>query len=149
MSSQNDNPLKRTAISPKVQTKTGIKSLLEERMRQDAEIKPMQILEGEDKGVTAHSETPANAEFSDKLYFFPESYNALRTELSTHWPTLWAAVGWNMAFKAEDFIADMNAALELKLQFDSQKVEVTCATYLNELRRLRGLSGFKLPGNGG
>lgn len=98
----------------------------------------------EDSGVSAHkpmsSEQEKKAHVSDKLYFFPESYNMLRFELVNHWPKIWPKVSWAMAFKADYFVEVMNKELSLNLLFDSQRVGATCATYLNELRARRGVS---------
>jgi hypothetical protein len=132
--------------SVQVQIPSLAKAIKEEEARQLADYKPQTVLGPEDSGSSAHKigDNP-NAHITDKIYLFPESYNALRREISDHWPSLWMLVGWTMAHQAEDFVAVMNDALGMKIQFDGNKVDVTCATYLNELRRLRGLSGFALP----
>lgn len=80
------------------------------------------------------------ANFDQKIYMMPESYNALRRELMENWPNLWEMAGYYMAFQAEDFIAIMNGATGLKLQFDTQAVDWTCQQYLTKLRQMRGLS---------
>lgn len=85
---------------------------------------------------------PPGAHISEKVYLFPESYNALRTELDTNWPELWKAVGWFMAFDAVTFIEMMDAALDTKTTFDSQKVDAICKKYLNLLRNKRGISSI-------
>lgn len=79
--------------------------------------------------------------FDQKLYFFPESYNALRKEIHDNWPTLWALVSWRMAYNAQEFVEYMNEATELNLVFDTEKVAWICDQYLTALRRMRGLSG--------
>jgi hypothetical protein len=86
------------------------------------------------------AEEAATKHVSELLYFFPESYNALRKELIENWPNLWAATGYNMAFNAGQFVHDMNDATGLRIQYDTQKVDATCTAFLNELRSLRGLS---------
>lgn len=83
-----------------------------------------------------------DAHVSDKVYLFPESYNALRIELSEAWPTLWARVGYLMAFDAIAFIEAMDAALDTRTTFDSDKVSAICHKYLNLLRNKRGLSSI-------
>lgn len=76
----------------------------------------------------------------DAYYFFPESYNALRKELAEHWPELWATVGWRMANRAEEFVEQMNAALDVAVVFDTEKVDFISSTYLKLLRKKRGVS---------
>jgi hypothetical protein len=83
-----------------------------------------------------------DAHVSDKVYLFPESYNALRTELNDNWPALFAQVGWCMAFDAIHFVEMMDAALDTKTTFDSDKVSAICHKYLNLLRNKRGLSSI-------
>jgi hypothetical protein len=85
-------------------------------------------------------EEAATKHVSELLYMFPESYNALRRELVANWPNLWAFTGYNMAFNAGQFVHDMNDALGMKIQYDTQKVDATCTAFLNELRKHRGLS---------
>ena len=116
----------------------------EEALRQEASFKPQIIAGPDDTGIHAHKPLvdADKKHVSEKLYFFPESYNALRREISEHWPDLWMLVGYNMAYKAEDFVATMNDALDLKVQFDGNKVGVTCSLYLNALRKLRGLTAI-------
>lgn len=82
------------------------------------------------------------ANFDQKIYMFPESYNALRTELFNNWPSLWKTVGWPMAFDAITFVEMMDAALDTKTTFDSDKVSSICHKYLNLLRNKRGLSSL-------
>lgn len=83
-----------------------------------------------------------DAHVSDKVYLFPESFNALREELDSHWPNLWAQVGYYMAFDAVIFIEMMDAALDTKTTFDSDKVSAICHKYLNLLRNKRGISSL-------
>jgi hypothetical protein len=127
-----------------IQIKSLDKSLLEEQDRQIAEFKPQQVAGPDDSGIHAHKplspEQLAAAHVTDKVYMFPESYTALRRELSEHWPNLWALVAWRMAFKAEEFMEYMNEALDLRLQFDTQKVDAICKIYLDALRKKRGIS---------
>lgn len=133
---------------PNIQV-TGDKAAeLAKKLRQDgdeqvASYKPVQqpgALEL-DSPVTGHSLVEnKQANFDQKIYMMPESYNALRRELMQNWPNLWAMAGYYMAFQAEDFIAIMNGATDLKLQFDTQAVDWTCQQYLTKLRQMRGLS---------
>ena len=80
--------------------------------------------------------------FDEKVYMFPESYNALRRELYENWPQLFAAVGGPMALDAVHFIELMDAALDTKTTFDSAKVASISLKYLNLLRNKRGLSSL-------
>lgn len=80
--------------------------------------------------------------FDQKIYMFPESFNALRRELFENWPTLWALVGWRMAHRAEEFCDFMNGALDLNLVVNSQTVDYICKQYLNALRKKRGLGAL-------
>lgn len=82
------------------------------------------------------------ANFDEKIYLFPESYNALRVELYSNWRNLYEQVGWCMAFDAITFVEMMDAALDTKTTFDSDKVESICLKYLNLLRAKRGISGI-------
>jgi hypothetical protein len=134
--------VKKYTLSPQVQVPTVAKKILEEEQRQLAEFKPQTVLGREDSGIHAHKPVAADASFHDKIYIFPESYNALRQEIYNYWPNLWSQVAWAMAFKAEDFVETMNNALDMKLQFDGNKVDATCQAYLNKLRELRGLSSI-------
>jgi hypothetical protein len=90
-----------------------------------------------------HKPARPNANFDEKIYMFPESYNALRRELHENWPQLFQQVGWCMAFDAMTFIEMMDFALDTKTTFDSAKVQAICLKYLNLLRAKRGLSAIK------
>lgn len=89
-----------------------------------------------------HKPAPEGAHFSDKIYLFPESYNALRRELVENWPKVWQKVGYLMAFDAVAFVEHLDAVCNLKTTFDSQKVDAICKRYLDALRNLRGLSSL-------
>lgn len=133
----NSNPMHHSVHIPSL-----AKALTEESARQLAAIKPTNTslpLDSVTTGHTPFSEAEAaKKNFDQKIYMFPESYNQLRKELINYWPHTWSSVGWSMAYKAEDFVAAMNEALGLKLQFDTQKVEAICLTYLHALRDRRG-----------
>ena len=93
------------------------------------------------KGLHHHdmeSKAASAKNFDEKIYMFPESFNALRSELVTNWPNLWALVGWPMAFSAGLFIERMNEALDLTVQLDSGKVDAICTEYLQALWKKRG-----------
>lgn len=92
-----------------------------------------------------HAPAKPNANFDEKVYMFPESYNALRVELHDNWPTLFKVVGWYMAFDAVRFIEEMDNALDTKTGFDSAKVDAICKKYLDLLRAKRGLSALHSP----
>ena len=87
-----------------------------------------------------HKAARENANTDEKVYMFPPSFNALRTELSDNWPELFSKVGWCMAFDAPVFIEMMDAALDTKTTFDTAKVNSICLKYLNKLRNKRGIS---------
>lgn len=87
-----------------------------------------------------HKDARAGANFDEKIYMMPESYNALRIELHDNWPNLWQLVGGPMAFDAVRFIEMMDDALDTKTTFDSAKVDGICKKYLDLLRALRGLA---------
>lgn len=89
-----------------------------------------------------HKEARKNANVDEKVYLFPDSFNALRTELDTYWPTLFARVGYVMAFDAIAFIEMMDGALDTKTTFDSAKVDAISKKYLNLLRNKRGVSSL-------
>lgn len=105
---------------------------------------PSQLLTGGEsaRDSVKHDISNTNSKnFDQKIYMFPESYNALRREIYENWPTLWALVSWRMANKAEEFIEHMNEATDLNIVFDTEKVEWICDQYLTKLRRMRGLNG--------
>lgn len=78
--------------------------------------------------------------FDQKIYMFPEVFNALRRELMTYWPHTWQGAQWYMGNNAQEFVHYMNDALGLKVQFDSAKVEAICQVFLSKLRSDRGAS---------
>ena len=86
--------------------------------------------------------------FDQKIYLFPESFNALRRELEENWPALFHTVnpetGMSLAvamvFDASQFIGTLNGALDLAEQYDTGNVDGICKKFLNELRAKRGLS---------
>lgn len=84
------------------------------------------------------TDNPKRKNFDQKVYMFPESYNELRRELSSYWPTLWQLVQWRMAYRAEEFVEYMNEALDVAVIFDTEKVDFICKTYINLLRSKRG-----------
>ncbi len=82
---------------------------------------------------------------SNKVYYMPDSFNALRIELHDHWPTLWEGVQYFMAFDGPQFVEMMNATLDLLTQFDTDNVDGICKRYLDALRDKRGLSPLHNP----
>ena len=94
---------------------------------------------GELDDPNVHKQAPENAHISEKVYMFPDSYNALRKYLHDEFPTLFALVGYPMAFDAPRFIELMDAALDTRTTFDSHKVDATCKKYLDLLRIKKGL----------
>lgn len=89
-----------------------------------------------------------NAHFSEKLYFFPESFNALRRELEDNYPHFFTSVNpemgmspaYAMVFDAPKFVGMCNGALDMDLPFDSQNVDGICKKFLNGFRAMRGVS---------
>jgi hypothetical protein len=133
--------------SPQVQIPSLEKSLLAEQQRQLDAFVPQKTDLASD--ATQHDITGSDKKnFDQKIYMFPESYNALRREIFENWPNLWVAVSWAMANRAEYFVEQMNDALDLKLQFDTGKVASICHTYLNALRNKRGLSSIPFDSSG-
>jgi hypothetical protein len=86
------------------------------------------------------------ANFDEKIYMFPESFNALRKEMYENWPNLFREVGHCMAFNAIEFVEAMDAALDTRTTFDSDKVDAICQKYLDLLRNKRGISGLNNRG---
>lgn len=93
-----------------------------------------------------HKPAAENAPFDEKVYLFPESYNALRIELHDHWPNLFKVVGYWMAMDASTFIELMDDALDQRTTFDTQMVDAICKKYLDVLRNKRGLSSLHTDG---
>ncbi len=103
--------------------------------------------------LPAHQQNkPADprANFDQKIYLFPPSYNALRQELEENWPTFFYGVpdgfaispAWAMVYDAPQFVGFCNGALDMTVQFDSANVEGICKKFLNGFRKLRGLSAI-------
>lgn len=98
----------------------------------------------------AGDEAAKKKNFDQKIYMLPESFNALRRELHENWRTLFYAVnpetgtslGHDMAFNAPQFIGILNGVLNLQVQLDSDNVEEICNTFLNALRKKRGVSAI-------
>lgn len=80
--------------------------------------------------------------FDQKIYMFPESYNALRIELSENWKNLWELAGYPMAYDGIRFCQILDAALDTKTTFDTHTVDGICKKYLDLLRNRRGLSSL-------
>lgn len=95
-----------------------------------------------EKGLHHHdmNESGASKNFDQKVYYFPESYNQLRSELYHYYPALWQVVGWPMAYAANIFVEQMNQALDLTVVLDSDRVDAICTEYLAALRKKRGIS---------
>lgn len=102
----------------------------------------------EDKGYQQQNRPATGPDLADKIYMFPESYNALRRELHDNYPHLFEIVGHAMAFDAVMFIEYMDEALGIKTTWDSAKVGAICHRYWNELRMKRGLADAGSYGDG-
>lgn len=101
-----------------------------------------------DTGAQQQNKPATGSDLADKIYMFPESYNALRRELCENYPRLWDIVGHAMAFDAIIFIEYMDDALGIKTTWDSAKVGAICHRYWNELRMKRGLADAGPYGDG-
>lgn len=106
---------------------------------------------GSDAALPDHNKTKLvgdKAHISQKVYYFPESFNALREELERYYPTFFYLVNPDigcspahaMVFDAPHFVGMCNGALGTVVQFDSENVDGICKTFLNEFRKLRGAS---------
>lgn len=115
------------------------KRLLREGDEQVAAYKPQEIVSGDDDPTKLDQTNSDKKNFDQKIYMFPESYNALRREMVEYWPDIWRLVGWVMGNNGPEFVSRMNAGLQMNLQFDTNKVDSICKTYLNRLRKQRGL----------
>jgi hypothetical protein len=120
------------------------KKLLDQSADEISGIKAMIVTPTtDDSPQNAHSyDSKSRKNFDEKIMMFPESYNALRRELYEQWPELWPLVGWAMAHKSEEFVTMMNAGLQVRVQFDSAKVDEICQIYLDLLRKKRGLGSL-------
>lgn len=93
---------------------------------------------------------PANAHISEKFYFFPESFNALRRELEENWqnffhlvnPEIGMSPAYAMVFDAPKFVGMCNGATDSVVQFDSQNIDGICKEFLNKFRAMRGVSAI-------
>jgi hypothetical protein len=120
------------------------KKLILEGDEQVASYKPQEIVAGDDSAALLDQTNSDKKNFDQKIYMFPESFNALRRELVEHWPEIWPLVAWCMGNNGPEFVSRMNAGLQMNLQFDTNKVESICLTYLNRLRKQRGLRPINL-----
>lgn len=83
-----------------------------------------------------------------KIYLFPEEFNALRRELEENWPTFFTSVNpefgfspaWAMVHNGPQFIGLMNGALDTDVQLDTENIAGTCKIFLNKFRAMRGVS---------
>ena len=115
------------------------KLLREEEKRQLAEYKPLQSAPGKSEEVVQDLENKEKKNFDQKIYMFPESYNALRKELYENHPTLWQVVGYYMGHNGNLFVHAMNVVLDMNVQFDTDKVDAICKQFLDRLRQHRGV----------
>lgn len=139
----NNNPNPTVQVTGDKQQELAKKIILDGD-EQVANLKPQKILSGDDR--EQHSLEDSNRKnFDQKIYMFPESFNALRKELSQNWPALWQKVGWLMGNNGPQFVEVMNQELDTKVQFDSGKVDAICQEFLFVLQFSREfLKGGKL-----
>lgn len=109
-----------------------------------AAIKPVTGAAGPEDAQLHDTEDSDKKNFDQKIYWFPESYNALRRELAENWPEIWQQIGWYMAHNPQEFVSGMNWLLGMSVQFDTTKVGSICLAFLNKLRGLRGVSSINV-----
>lgn len=106
---------------------------------------------GSDTKLPGHQQNKAardGAHFSEKVYLFPESFNALRRELEENWQTFFIEVNMDvglspayaMVFDAPKFVGMCNGFFDLMIQFDSESVDGICKEILDAARKKRGVS---------
>lgn len=110
---------------------------------------------GSDAKLPAHQRHEVNESplapkkhISEKIYYFPEEFNALRRELEDFWPAFFTHINpefgfspaWAMVHNGPQFIGLMNGALDMDVQLDTENIAATCKAYLNKLRAMRGVS---------
>lgn len=86
--------------------------------------------------------------FDQKIYYFPEEFNALRRELEQYWPAFFGTINpefgfspaWAMVHNGPQFIGLMNGALDMDMQLDTENIAGICKAYLNKMRAMRGVS---------
>lgn len=82
-------------------------------------------------------------EINQKYYFLPESFHALRRELTENYPTFWQRAGYLMGYDATRFVELCSEAFDIQfLVFDSANVDGTCKRILDAARNKRGLSSL-------
>lgn len=92
--------------------------------------------------------TSKRRSFDQKVYLFPESFNALRRELQENYKNFFESVNpevgvspaWAMVHDAAQFIGLMNGAFDCVEQMDSENVDGICKVFLNAARKKRGVS---------
>lgn len=137
--SNDNNPPKRTVLPTKFATEADDHANLPKYERKN-ENNPGAPLDSEPGRM--HKPARPGANFDEKVYMFPDSFNALRIELHDHWPNLFKVVGYWMAFDAMTFIELMDDALDTRTTFDTQMVDAICKKYIDLLRNKRGLSSL-------
>lgn len=94
-----------------------------------------------------HAPVDPNAHISQKAYFFPPEFHALRKELEDNYreffittnPLTNTSPAWCMVFDAPQFIGYCNGATGLAVQLDTGDVAGICKTFLNAFRKMRGV----------
>lgn len=123
------------------------------RKQELAKTAPDETRAGADKNLPVNQQdnrVADNAEFSKKIYLFPEEFNALRRELEENWNEFFTTVSpldgtspaWCMIYNAPQFLGFCNGFTGLAVQFDSQNVAGICKEFLNAFRKLRGISAI-------
>lgn len=86
--------------------------------------------------------------FDQKIYLFPQSFNALRRFMEENYPVFFNTVNpdtgvstaYCMVNDAPQFIGLMNGAFDLAEQMDSDDIEGICKRFLDAARIKKGLS---------
>lgn len=124
-----------------------------ERERQLESTRPDESRPGTDRSLDSpnrHDIADGRKNFDQKIYYFPESFNALRRELEENWLEFFTTVNpldgtspaWCMVHNAPQFIGYCNGATGLSVQFDSENVSGICGEFLNAFRKMRGVSAI-------
>lgn len=100
---------------------------------------------------TDQTQADKNKHFSQKIYFFPPEFHALREELENNYrdffteinPLTGTSPAYCMVYDAPQFIGYCNGMTGLAEQLDTGNVAGTCKTFLNAFRRMRGVKGIE------
>lgn len=102
-------------------------------------------------GVYRDKRVGDNANFDQKVYFFPPEFHALREELENNWreffitanPLSGTSPAWCMVHDAPQFIGYCNGMTGQAIQLDTGDVAYICKQFLNGFRKLRGVGAIE------